>query len=62
MRASVVSVRSQAFVYNAEQGRIECLRCGGRAFTRQTEMVELWERAHTECCRRKDSPEIEVCA
>lgn len=52
-RASVVAVRARGFVYSVEMGRIECLRCGGRAFTRDRDMVLLWERAHLQCCRKK---------
>lgn len=62
MRVSVVSVRSVGFIYNAELGRVECMRCGGRAFTRRKDMIELWERAHLQCCRRKDQPLVTVCA
>jgi hypothetical protein len=61
-RVSVVSVRTFGFIYNAELGRIECLRCGARAFTRDKNMIELWERAHLQCCRRKDKPAVTACA
>jgi hypothetical protein len=62
IRASVVRIRPFGFIYNAEQGRVECLRCGGRAFTRHKDMIELWERAHLQCCRRKDHPVVTACA
>jgi hypothetical protein len=61
-RASVVRVRPFGFIYNAELGRIECLRCGGRAFTRRKDMIELWERSHLKCCKRKDKPVVSSCA
>ena len=61
-KASVGRVRPFGFVYNLELGRIECLRCGGRAFTRCKAMIEVWERAHQQCCRRKDKPTISFCA
>lgn len=55
-------VDASDFVYNADLGRVECARCGHRAFTRSLAAARIWELAHEKFCRFRDKVADLRCA
>jgi hypothetical protein len=39
------------FLYDPEEGSVECKLCGSRAFSWKPESIALWQAAHEQCCR-----------
>lgn len=55
-------VEPSDFVYHFDLGRVECSKCGHRAFSKNLAVIRIWELAHEKCCRFRATTPDARCA
>jgi hypothetical protein len=45
------TLRTDGFLHDTDQGRVECRACGARVFSRNPQAIAMWQLTHAQFCR-----------